>query len=91
MGIDWPESLVPPDVTLALGDPETMFMGAHRAWELHNADRLTEHRSGALDKLDAAFNTKRARPTAGRCSENGPSRRQRLFSPAEAVPWRPHQ
>jgi predicted acetyltransferase len=50
----------PPDVTMALGDLGTMFMGAHRAWELHNADRLTEHRSGALDTLDAAFNTKRA-------------------------------
>ncbi|UQX11115.1 GNAT family N-acetyltransferase [Candidatus Mycobacterium methanotrophicum] len=50
----------PPDVKIALGDLGTMFMGAHRAWDLANANRITELQSGALDKLDAAFSTNRA-------------------------------
>ena len=50
----------PPDVKMALGDLGTLFMGAHRAWELHSANRITELQSGALDRLDAAFTTKRA-------------------------------
>jgi predicted acetyltransferase len=49
-----------PDVKMALGDLGTLFLGAHRAWELHSANRITELQNGALDKLDAAFNTKRA-------------------------------
>jgi predicted acetyltransferase len=50
----------PADVKIALGDLGTMFMGAHRAWELHSANRITELQSGALHKLDAAFTTQRA-------------------------------
>jgi predicted acetyltransferase len=50
----------PADVKMALGDLGTLFMGAHRAWELHSANRITELQSGALKRLDAAFTTTRA-------------------------------
>jgi predicted acetyltransferase len=50
----------PADVKITLGDLGTLFMGAHRGWELQNANRITELQSGALDRVDAAFNTKRA-------------------------------
>jgi predicted acetyltransferase len=50
----------PPDVELALGDLGTLFMGAHRGWELQRANRISGRRSGALEQLDAAFNTQRA-------------------------------
>lgn len=34
-------------------------MGAHRAADLHRAQRITELRDGALRELDAAFCTER--------------------------------
>ncbi|MCV7442402.1 GNAT family N-acetyltransferase [Mycobacterium paraense] len=49
----------PADVKLGLGDLGSIYMGAHRAWELHRASRIAELRSGALDELDAAFDTRR--------------------------------
>jgi predicted acetyltransferase len=50
----------PPDVKMALADLGTLFMGAHRAWELQRAFRIEELQSGSLEKLDAAFTTRRA-------------------------------
>lgn len=50
----------PADIKIGLGDLGSIYMGAHRAWELHQADRITELRSGALLDLDAAFTTQRA-------------------------------
>ncbi|OBK52144.1 GNAT family N-acetyltransferase [Mycobacterium kubicae] len=50
----------PPDITIGLADLGTIYMGAHRAVELHRASRITELRSGALRQLDAACNTERA-------------------------------
>lgn len=50
----------PPDVEMGLGELGTIYMGAHRASELHRADRITELNSGAARKLDAAFGTERA-------------------------------
>jgi predicted acetyltransferase len=50
----------PPDVKMGLGELGTIYMGAHRALELHRANRITELHSGALRNLDAAFNTERA-------------------------------
>ncbi|OBI41155.1 acetyltransferase [Mycobacterium sp. E796] len=49
----------PADVKLALGDLASIYMGAHRPWELHRASRIAELRDGALGDLDAAFNTRR--------------------------------
>lgn len=49
----------PADVKLGLGDLGSIYMGSHRAWELHRASRITELRSGALEELDAAFTTRR--------------------------------
>lgn len=49
-----------PEVKVGLGDLGTMYMGAHRASELHRAGRITELESGALRRLDAAFGTERA-------------------------------
>ncbi len=49
----------PADVKLGLGELATIYMGAHRAYELHRANRITELRSGALRNLDAAFATER--------------------------------
>ncbi len=46
------------DVKIGLGDLGSIYMGAHRPWELHRASRITELRSGALGDLDAAFNTR---------------------------------
>lgn len=50
----------PADVEIGLGDLGTIYMGAHRASELHRADRITELHGGALRNLDAAFGTERA-------------------------------
>jgi predicted acetyltransferase len=49
----------PPDVKLGLGELGTIYMGAHRASELLEADRITELRPGAVRQLDAAFNAER--------------------------------
>jgi predicted acetyltransferase len=49
----------PADIKLGLGELATIYMGAHRAYELHRANRITELRSGALRNLDAAFATER--------------------------------
>ncbi len=49
----------PADVKLGLGELAMIYMGAHRASELHRANRITELRSGALRNLDAAFATER--------------------------------
>lgn len=49
-----------PDVKIGLAELATIYMGAHRASELHRANRLTELRPGALRELDAAFITERA-------------------------------
>jgi predicted acetyltransferase len=49
----------PADIKLGLGELATIYMGAHRAYELHRANRITELRSGALRSLDAAFATDR--------------------------------
>ncbi|MCV7379634.1 GNAT family N-acetyltransferase [Mycobacterium alsense] len=50
----------PADVEIGLGDLGSIYMGAHRAWELHQAGRITELRSGALLDLDTVFTTQRA-------------------------------
>lgn len=50
----------PVDIRLGLGELGTIYMGAHRATELHRAHRITELRDGALRALDAAFCTERA-------------------------------
>ncbi|KKB98458.1 GNAT family N-acetyltransferase [Mycolicibacter arupensis] len=50
----------PADVRLGLGELGTIYLGAHRAAELHRAHRITELREGALRELDAAFCTERA-------------------------------
>lgn len=50
----------PADVRLGLGELGTIYMGAHRAAELHRAHRISELRDGALRELDAAFCTERA-------------------------------
>lgn len=50
----------PADVEIGLADLGTLYMGAHRASELHRANRITELRSGALHELDAAFAVERA-------------------------------
>jgi len=50
----------PADVEIGLADLGTIFMGAHRASELHRANRITELRCGALHDLDAAFAVERA-------------------------------
>lgn len=50
----------PVDIRLGLGELGTIFMGAHRAAELHRAHRITELRDGAMRELDAAFCTERA-------------------------------
>ena len=49
----------PPDVQIGLADLATIYMGAHRASELHRANRVTELQAGALRTLDAAFSTER--------------------------------
>lgn len=49
----------PADVRLGLGELGTIYMGAHRAADLHRAQRITELRDGALRELDAAFCTER--------------------------------
>lgn len=50
----------PADIEIGLGELATIYMGAHRASELHRANRLTELRRGTLRNLDAAFGTERA-------------------------------
>lgn len=50
----------PADVEIGLADLGTIYMGAHRASELHRANRITELRSGALRNLDAALAVERA-------------------------------
>ncbi|MDD4866592.1 MAG: GNAT family N-acetyltransferase, partial [Mycobacterium sp.] len=50
----------PADIKIGLGDLGSIYMGAHRAWELHQADRITELTSGALLELDATFTTQRS-------------------------------
>jgi len=49
-----------PDVKIGLAELATLFMGAHRASDLHRAGRITELRSGAVRELDATFHTERA-------------------------------
>jgi predicted acetyltransferase len=49
-----------PDIEIGLAELATLFMGAHRASELHRAGRLTEVRHGALREVEAAFDTDRA-------------------------------
>lgn len=49
-----------PDIEIGLADLGTIYMGAHRASELHRANRITELRPPALRCLDAAFSTERA-------------------------------
>ncbi len=49
-----------PDVSVSLVDLATIYMGAHRATELHRAGRVVELQSEALDSLDAVFRTDRA-------------------------------
>jgi predicted acetyltransferase len=50
----------PPDIKIGLNELGTIYMGAHRASELHRANRITELHDGALRNLDAAFSTGRA-------------------------------
>ncbi|MCV7398990.1 GNAT family N-acetyltransferase [Mycobacterium fragae] len=50
----------PPDIKIGLNELGTIYMGAHRASELHRANRITELHDGALRNLDAAFSTARA-------------------------------
>ncbi|OBJ61820.1 GNAT family N-acetyltransferase [Mycobacterium sp. 1423905.2] len=50
----------PADVEIGLADLGTIYMGAHRALELHRANRITELRPGALRDLDDAFRTERS-------------------------------
>lgn len=50
----------PPDINIGLSELATIYMGAHRPFELHRANRITELRPGALRDLDAAFRTERA-------------------------------
>jgi predicted acetyltransferase len=50
----------PADVELGLAELATIYMGAHRAFQLSRANRITELRQGALRDLDAAFSTERA-------------------------------
>jgi predicted acetyltransferase len=50
----------PADIKIGLGELGTIYMGAHRASELHRANRITELNSGALRNLDAAFATESA-------------------------------
>jgi len=50
----------PADVEIGLADLGTIYLGAHRACELHRAGRVTELRPGALQRLDAAFAIERA-------------------------------
>ncbi|BCZ23561.1 GNAT family N-acetyltransferase [Mycobacterium senriense] len=45
------------DVQIGLGDLGTIYMGAHRASELHRANRINELQPGTLRALDAAFST----------------------------------
>jgi predicted acetyltransferase len=49
-----------PHIQIGLAELATLFMGAHRASELHRAGRLTELRHGALREVEAAFDTDRA-------------------------------
>ncbi|OBB99105.1 GNAT family N-acetyltransferase [Mycobacterium sp. 852002-40037_SCH5390672] len=49
----------PADVQMGLGDLGTIYMGAHRASELHRANRIAELQPGALRTLDATFSTER--------------------------------
>ncbi|MCV7232498.1 GNAT family N-acetyltransferase [Mycobacterium branderi] len=49
-----------PDIRIGLGELGTIYMGAHRASELHRAGRVTELNAGSLHDLDAAFCTERA-------------------------------
>lgn len=50
----------PPDIKIGLADLGTIYMGAHRASELHRANRISELHPGALRNLDTAFSTERA-------------------------------
>jgi len=50
----------PADVKIGLAELATIYMGAHRPFELFRADRITELRPGALHDLDDAFSTDRA-------------------------------
>jgi predicted acetyltransferase len=49
-----------PQVEIGLGELGSLFMGAHRASDLHRANRITERQRGALRELDAAFGVERA-------------------------------
>lgn len=50
----------PADIEVGLADLGTLYMGTHRASELHRANRITELSSGALRNLDAALAIGRA-------------------------------
>lgn len=49
-----------PDVEIGLADLASLYMGAHRAYQLFGAGRLTATRRDAVRDLDAAFSTERA-------------------------------